>query len=108
MKNRSEIQAEVDHIFESGANEIRIMTLIDSLMGKESVPSNYTPAYPTYFEGSGGAMYQDGMTLLDYFAGQYLQGWTAQYGDSINIDLLSKTAYVTAAAMLEARKQYIK
>jgi hypothetical protein len=49
---------------------------------------------------------QDGMTLRDYFAAKWLQGWTAN-SNIVNTDAktIASCAYDIADAMLEARKK---
>lgn len=57
-----------------------------------------------HFESEG----QDGMTLLDYFAGQALQGIAIT---DLGADIIAekiKQAYLIGALMLEEREKYIK
>ncbi len=68
---------------------------------------NNPPAFPVFPEtGAGHASAFQGMTLRDYFATKAMQGmlsactgWT-----SANQDLMAKTSYMMADAMLKARE----
>lgn len=64
------------------------------------------PAFPTYFEGCGGYLYQDGMTLLDYFAAKALPAVISDSGNA-GYDKWAEWSYKVAAAMLEERKKYV-
>lgn len=64
------------------------------------------PAYPWANESSGA----DGMTLLDYFAGEVLKGQYASQSDSCPIlekhfDSISRKAYSQAAAMVAEKRR---
>lgn len=48
----------------------------------------------------------DGMTLRDYFAGQWLAGmWANDNYNESSWDSMAESAYKSADAMLEARKK---
>ena len=49
----------------------------------------------------------DGMTLLDYFAGQALAGIARGLGDSPNYDLVAERAYAQADSMLKEREKMV-
>lgn len=80
---------------------------------------NHEPAYPTISDISHNAKWdtKQGMSLLDYFAGRAIPQ-LIQTGGHSTYDLtknregvasdLADAAYSIAAAMLEARKKYIK
>ncbi len=74
------------------------------------------PAFPPSFETDPDTCSQrlwDGMTLLDYFAGQALAGliagrsWGTPTPDDI-YEQWSKAAYGTAAAMIEERERFLE
>jgi len=50
---------------------------------------------------------QQGMTLLDYFAGQAIWGLTSRYGQQFSARWLAQQAYQIAKAMLDARKVFL-
>lgn len=60
-------------------------------------------ALPTEFN------YQEGMTLLDYFAGQAMNGLlcSSNFGANISMNTFSIKGYEIAAAMMEERKKYL-
>lgn len=64
------------------------------------------PAFPQYHEaminGQVARLWQDGMTLRDYFAAQGL-GWLLNQVTGESMDELAKSAYQLADAMLKAR-----
>ena len=63
------------------------------------------PAFPVAVPHNW-SMYQDGMTLRDYFAGQALVGIiTHPYGSAGQWTDAAEQAYAAADAMLEAREQ---
>ena len=66
-----------------------------------------TPNNPPAFPGGSPTEIDKGMTLLDYFAGQAMQGMTCpeQPQDMVTI---VKAAYEIAQAMLSERDKYIK
>ena len=63
------------------------------------------PAYPC------GKSDQTGMSLRDYFAAQAMAAWLTTYGEhqhpvvSGTADVIARTAYEMADAMLKAREQ---
>ena len=62
-------------------------------------PNDGGPAFPTdYFNRE---TMQDGMTLLDYFAGQAMTGFVGHNRD--HPSAVAKISYAIAHAMLEAR-----
>jgi hypothetical protein len=58
----------------------------------------YTPAFPQTID------HENGMSLLDYFAGQALLALAAKYfEDEIGFDELAETCYYIADAMMAGR-----
>lgn len=69
---------------------------------------NNIPAYPLPIEKQLGFNPEtEGLTLLDHFAGLALPYCQAQIDAKNNVDNAAHHAYRYAAAMLEARKQFI-
>jgi hypothetical protein len=66
-------------------------------------------AYPGHtYEANGHAVYQEGMTLRDHFAGQALSGLLAGQAREISIGNLNEIpmeAYLIADAMLAEREK---
>lgn len=64
------------------------------------------PAFPTLAVVGDMAQSEGGLTLRDYFAGKYLEGFMASTDDdtTITANKLAFLAYKMADAMLEARK----
>lgn len=71
---------------------------------------NHEPAYPTISDISHNAKWdtKQGMSVLDYFAGQALPIMMQHVDCKNRPDHAAHHAYRYAAAMLEARKAYIK
>ncbi len=69
---------------------------------------NNIPAYPIPIEKQLGFNPDtEGLTILDYFAGQALPYCQSQIDARNNPDNAAHHAYRYAAAMLEARQQYL-
>lgn len=67
---------------------------------------NGGPAFPVQSNGCCGSMFGNGMTLRDYLAAKAMQGMlTSEENDGLSADLIAKSAYHHADAMLEARKK---
>lgn len=70
-------------------------------------------AYPNSLSDlSGHTAWQDGMTLLDYFAGQAMQDIMAKNRNTHYLEVggnagVANYAYGIAAAMMEERKKYL-
>jgi hypothetical protein len=65
---------------------------------------NGGPAFP-YGEANFTDKFSQGMTLRDYFAAAALQGMIAHHGDPMNRKEMAVRAYLSADAMLAARKE---
>lgn len=70
------------------------------------------PAFPVRHDDNNGKFYNEGMTLLDYFAAKAMQGLLAKQVDGgtwsgeKGIAKLVKFSYEYAAEMLKERKKY--
>lgn len=51
---------------------------------------------------------QEGISLLDHFAGLAMNGFLAKYGNEGEYPTLARMSYDVAKAMLEARKEALK
>ncbi len=75
--------------------------------GSVSAPINDGgPAFPCT-TGSDGGIFQGGMSLRDWFAGQALAGWLAspvKAPDGVSSDMLTQALYKIADDMLKARE----
>lgn len=65
-------------------------------------------AYPNALADGNTSAWQDGMTLLDYFAAKAMQGYCSRNGMNPTWDDRAKWAYQQAAAMMEERKKYLQ
>lgn len=61
------------------------------------------------YEGIGGEVcHQDGMTLLDYFAGKAIGGMMADHTAKGTTETFANSAYAVAQSMLDAREKIMK
>ncbi len=67
-----------------------------------STINNGGPAFPRPSYGPNEPA--DGMTLRDYFAGQFLATIVIHEGRSVSANSVAETCYVVADAMLKARE----
>ena len=70
-------------------------------------PRSDIPAFP-FFHPDEAGVYTEGMSLRDYFAAKFMQGWMASWSganpNEEGLRLTAKTAYEMADAMLLARE----
>lgn len=76
--------------------------MITTVTADQPLPDTGGPAFAAMNETCG----QDGMTLLDYFAGQVLIGYVSRYGHQGSVDSSTfKDCYDYAAGMIAEKRR---
>lgn len=70
-----------------------------------STPNDGGPAFPNVPSDPGYTLWDQGMSLRDWFAGQALNGLLSDHTMTGNYEQFADCAYLYADAMLKARNQ---